>query len=159
MPTSPRPSCATRDEAEQEVVCVERVDELGDRAGTPFAAIGGDRVSTTKSAEVAQIVHLRTGRSDDHSTHDSRSENLARRPCHGPRRFAHRDDMNGIGARDGPGMLFERVRDQTGGIHCRDRCVETRSCVLTKPTADGVTRFFQPSALPHELDRPMSVIQ
>ncbi len=60
---------------------------------------------------------------------------------------------------DGPGMLFERVRDQTGGIHRRDRRVETRSGVLAKPTAASVTRSLQPSALPHELDRPMSVIQ
>ena len=126
---------ATRDEAEQQVIRAELVGELRDRAGTPFATIGGDGVSTTKGPEVTGCGHLRIGRADDDPVRDSRAENLARRPRHGGRRLAYGNNVNGIGAWEGLGMLFEHLRDQTGGIHRTDRRVETRSCVLAKPTA------------------------
>ncbi|HAT17350.1 MAG TPA: hypothetical protein DCS76_06125 [Gemmatimonadetes bacterium] len=138
------------------------VDELGDRLGTPLAAIGGDRVSTTKGAEVAQAAHLCIRRCDDHSGRDPRSKNLADRPCHGRSGFADGDDMNRIGARDGLGMLFKYVRDQTGGIHRGDCGVETCPCILAQATTVSIARpreSFQSSSLPHVFDRPMPVIQ
>ena len=48
--------------------------------------------------------------------------------------------MNGIGVREGLGMPFEKLRDQAGGIHRVDGCVEARSCVLAKPPATLIHR-------------------
>ena len=131
---------ATRDEAEQKVTHAELVDDLSDRPGSTFATLAGDGVSTTKGPKVTGRAHLRIGRGDDHSARNSRAENLARCPRHGRRRLAYGNDVNRIGAWEGLGMLFEHLRDQTGGIHRTDRRVETRSGVLAKPTAATLHR-------------------
>ena len=50
--------------------------------------------------------------------------------------------MNRIGARDGLGMLFKYVRDQTGGIHRGDCCVETCPCILAQATTVSIARPY-----------------